>query len=78
VQIRNNGGVDRAGGRSRMAIIYEQQSWEGEIVKERDMKQGRKASQAIPRSMETVLGGRRPSQCAEIAAKLEGEEGVKW
>ena len=29
-----------ADGRSRMAVIYEQQSWEGEIINERDMKQG--------------------------------------
>ena len=30
-----------AGERSRMAIIYEQQSWEGEIIDERNTKQGR-------------------------------------
>ncbi len=33
--------MDLAGGRSRMAVIYEQQSWEGEIVQERHVKQGR-------------------------------------
>ena len=33
--------MESVGERSRMAIIYEQQSWEGEIVDERDMKQGR-------------------------------------
>lgn len=30
-----------AGERSRMAVIYEQQSWEGEVIDERDTKQGR-------------------------------------
>ncbi len=35
------GEMELAGGRSRMAIIYEQQSWEGEIVDERDIKKGR-------------------------------------
>ncbi len=34
--------MESVGERSRMAIIYEQQSWEGEIVDERDMKQGRR------------------------------------
>ena len=33
--------MEAVGERSRMAVIYEQQSWEGEIVDERDMKQGR-------------------------------------
>lgn len=29
------------GGRSRTVVIYEQQSWQGEIIKEKNMKQGR-------------------------------------
>ena len=39
--------MEFAGGRSdlrlpsRMTVIYEQQSWEGEIINERDVKQGR-------------------------------------
>ena len=33
--------MEAVGERSCMAVIYEQQSWEGEIVDERDMKQGR-------------------------------------
>ncbi|CAF9941279.1 MAG: hypothetical protein HETSPECPRED_003040 [Heterodermia speciosa] len=33
--------MEVAGERSRMAIIYEQQSWEGEIIDERNTKQGR-------------------------------------
>ena len=37
----DDGKMESAGGRSRMAIIYEQQCWEGEIIDERDMKQGR-------------------------------------
>ncbi len=37
----NNRKMEIAGGRSRMAVIYEQQSWEGEIINEQDMKQGR-------------------------------------
>jgi len=37
----DDGKMESVGERSRMAIIYEQQSWEGEIVDERDMKQGR-------------------------------------
>ena len=33
--------MEVAGERSRMAVIYEQQSWEGEIIDERNTKQGR-------------------------------------
>ena len=33
--------IEIAGKRSRMAVIYEQQSWEGEIIDERNTKQGR-------------------------------------
>lgn len=36
----DDGAMDLAGGRSQMAVIYEQQSWKGEIVQERDVKQG--------------------------------------
>ena len=36
----NNGVMDLVGGGSQMAVIYEQQSWKGEIVQERDVKQG--------------------------------------
>ena len=37
----DDGKMEAVSERSRMAVIYEQQSWEGEIVDERDMKQGR-------------------------------------
>ena len=33
--------METAGERSETAVIYEQQSWEGEIIDERDRKQGR-------------------------------------
>lgn len=36
----DNGEMEFAGEPLRMAVIYEQQSWEGEIIAERDMKQG--------------------------------------
>ena len=32
--------MDLVGGGLQMAVIYEQQSWKGKIVQERDMKQG--------------------------------------
>ena len=37
----DDGKMKAVGERSRMAVIYEQQSWEGEILDERDMKQER-------------------------------------
>ncbi len=37
----DDGAMDLVGGRSQIAVIYEQQSWKGEIVQERDVKQGR-------------------------------------
>ena len=37
----DDGAMDLAGGRSRMTVIYEQQSWKGKIVQERNVKQGR-------------------------------------
>jgi len=54
-----------------MAVIYEQQRWDGEIIDERDAKQ------AIPHTMETVVGGCRPTHRARVGANLEGEEDVK-
>ena len=36
----DDGKMEIADGRSRAAVIYEQQSREGEIINERDMKQG--------------------------------------
>lgn len=36
-----NDGMEFIGGRSRTVVIYEQQRWQGKIIKERDMKQGR-------------------------------------
>ena len=39
--ICDDGQIEAVGERSRMTVIYEQQSWEGEIVDERDMKHGR-------------------------------------
>lgn len=58
-----------------MAVVYEQQSWEGEIVEEMDVKQRtREAPQPIPRSMETVLGGWTPTYRAGVGAKLEGQK----
>lgn len=37
----DDGVMDLVGGGSQMAVIYEQQSWKGEIVQERDVKQWR-------------------------------------
>lgn len=37
----------------------------------------REASQAIPHSMETILGERRPAHRARVGRELEGKEGVK-
>lgn len=37
----DDGQMEAVGERSRMTVIYEQQSWEGEILDERDMKHGR-------------------------------------
>ena len=39
--ISDDGVMDLVGGGSQMAVIYEQQSWKGEIVQERDVKQWR-------------------------------------
>ena len=36
----DDGVMDLVGGGSQMAVIYEQQSWKGKIVQERDVKQG--------------------------------------
>lgn len=38
----DDGAINLAGRRSRMTVIYEQQSWKGKIVQERDVKQGRR------------------------------------
>lgn len=73
----DDGKMEFTGGQSWTVVIYEQQSWEGQIIDGRDMKQGREAPQAIPRTMETVLGGLRPSHRAGVGGKLEGEESLK-
>ncbi|KAL2042635.1 hypothetical protein N7G274_004394 [Stereocaulon virgatum] len=39
--ISDDGVMDLVGGGSQMAVTYEQQSWKGEIVQERDVKQWR-------------------------------------
>ena len=39
--LSENGKTEVGGERGRMTVIYEQQSWEGEIIDERDTKQGR-------------------------------------
>ena len=39
--ISDDGAMDLVGGGSQMAVIYKQQSWKGEIVQERDVKQWR-------------------------------------
>ena len=47
-----------------MNVVYEQQSWEGEIIDGKGYRQGQgrgEALQAIPRTMQVVLGGRIPS-----------------
>ena len=51
------------GRRNRRRKRYEARAWE--------------APQAIPRTMEVVLGGRRPSHRAGVGGKLEGEKSVK-
>ena len=74
----DDGKMEPGGERSRMAVIYEQQSWEGEIV-ERKRYEARawKASQAIPHGMGTVLGRRRTSHCAGFGRRMKGAKGVE-
>jgi hypothetical protein len=59
-----------------MVVIYEQQSWEGEIIDERDMKQGRGRPRKQYDGNQTFLGGRRSTHRPVLDAKLE-EEGIK-
>ena len=61
--------------KSQMAVIYEQQSWKGKIVQERDVKQGH--GRPRRQHLVSILGGQCSSHRVEIAAKLEGKESVQ-
>ena len=75
--ISDDGKTEFTRGRSQTTVIYEQQSWQGEIIREKNVKQGAEGSQAIPDKLETVLGGRRPAHRAGVGSELKGKEGIK-
>ena len=67
----DHGKKEAVGKRSRMVVIYEQQSWAGEIVNERSMKHGR------GRPHKQYLVRWKPSHCAGVGGRIEGAKGVE-
>ena len=55
--ISDDGAMDLVGGGSQMAVIYEQQSWKGKIVQERDVKKGRPRKQYLVRWEQSWMDG---------------------